>query len=501
MQKIGDSTSTANGAKEFTKGQPGTGVDATVITAEWLNAIQRELVNLVLGGGLTIVPGDDSQVLKAIQAIQLAAVTWAKLGGKPTTVSGFGITDAFTKTETATAIQKAVSDLVDSSPAALDTLKELAEALGNDPNFATTVTNALASKAAKATSLAGYGIIDAYSKGVTYSRAEVEDLLALEVGRLKAIPIFSRHQKLSVWATGTNSVISLKAEKLVIGSGSAVQAVGRVEQSLNMQSSGLGGLDVGVVAPSSCYGAWVATNGESVAATAALMPVLLGSTTLGSPVITGLPSTASMRVGMQFSSALFPWGVTIKSIDSASQITASHSALATAASDNLRFAYEPVLPAGYIASRFSSFFTDSSANKFPLSYTQWNRFVRIRPAAATNVVTLPGMVSGVQGNPSHPPTFVPVALGAFVPPTALKISLTLYGYLSNSSLIAAPNPGHYGVIYTPIGASPLHLSQGASAGATHVAASGEMVPERGYIFYASNAGASGLVLGGWEDDV
>jgi len=147
MQKIGDSTSTANGAKEFTNGQPGTGVDATVITAEWLNAIQRELVNLVLGGGLTIVPGDDSQVLTAIQAIQLTAVTWAKLGGKPTTVSGFGITDAFTKTETATAIQKVVSDLVASSPAALDTLKELADALGNDPNFATTMTNALSGKA------------------------------------------------------------------------------------------------------------------------------------------------------------------------------------------------------------------------------------------------------------------------------------------------------------------------------------------------------------------
>ncbi|XXF10912.1 hypothetical protein J3Q00_11425 [Pseudomonas sp. D2-3] len=40
----------------------------------------------------------------------------------------------------------AVAALVDSSPAALDTLKELAAALGNDPNFATTMTNALAQK-------------------------------------------------------------------------------------------------------------------------------------------------------------------------------------------------------------------------------------------------------------------------------------------------------------------------------------------------------------------
>src|SRR5690606_36883958 len=50
--------------------------------------------------------------------------------------------------------------LVNSSPAALETLQELAAALGNDPSFATTMTNALAGKlgktetAAKASSLA-----------------------------------------------------------------------------------------------------------------------------------------------------------------------------------------------------------------------------------------------------------------------------------------------------------------------------------------------------------
>lgn len=44
-------------------------------------------------------------------------------------------------------VQAAVAALVASSPAALDTLNELAAALGNDPNFATTMTNALATKA------------------------------------------------------------------------------------------------------------------------------------------------------------------------------------------------------------------------------------------------------------------------------------------------------------------------------------------------------------------
>jgi hypothetical protein len=40
----------------------------------------------------------------------------------------------------------AVANLVDSSPATLDTLNELAAALGDDPNFATTVTNSIATK-------------------------------------------------------------------------------------------------------------------------------------------------------------------------------------------------------------------------------------------------------------------------------------------------------------------------------------------------------------------
>lgn len=43
-------------------------------------------------------------------------------------------------------VQAAIAALVASSPAALDTLNELAAALGNDPNFATTVMNALSGK-------------------------------------------------------------------------------------------------------------------------------------------------------------------------------------------------------------------------------------------------------------------------------------------------------------------------------------------------------------------
>ncbi|MBC0540172.1 phage tail protein [Escherichia coli] len=51
-----------------------------------------------------------------------------------------------TQIATTAFVKAAIAGLVGSSPEALDTLNELAAALGNDPNFATTVMNALAGK-------------------------------------------------------------------------------------------------------------------------------------------------------------------------------------------------------------------------------------------------------------------------------------------------------------------------------------------------------------------
>ncbi|HCN8041310.1 TPA: tail fiber protein [Escherichia coli] len=63
-----------------------------------------------------------------------------------------------TQIATTAYVRAAISALIGSSPEALDTLNELAAALGNDPNFATTMTNALAGKQpldATLTALAG----------------------------------------------------------------------------------------------------------------------------------------------------------------------------------------------------------------------------------------------------------------------------------------------------------------------------------------------------------
>lgn len=57
------------------------------------------------------------------------------------------VNNSSTQLATTAFVQAVIAQLVASSPAALDTLNELAAALGNDPNFATTMTNQLALKA------------------------------------------------------------------------------------------------------------------------------------------------------------------------------------------------------------------------------------------------------------------------------------------------------------------------------------------------------------------
>ena len=65
---------------------------------------------------------------------------YANLTGTPTipSLSGYA-TESYVGTQ--------ISNLVDSSPAALNTLNELAAAIGDDASFSTTVTNNIATKA------------------------------------------------------------------------------------------------------------------------------------------------------------------------------------------------------------------------------------------------------------------------------------------------------------------------------------------------------------------
>jgi hypothetical protein len=134
-----DASTTANNA---------TGIDDSVITTEktWSsNKINTEINNtktdigdttqLANFGGPTTV-----DIIKALTYLNTEITNaLTNLGAKINDSSNNSTSETWSADKIYTSIASAVSGLVDNSPAALDTLNELATALGNDANFATTL--------------------------------------------------------------------------------------------------------------------------------------------------------------------------------------------------------------------------------------------------------------------------------------------------------------------------------------------------------------------------
>ncbi|WP_342032567.1 phage tail protein [Pseudomonas sp. TH07] len=319
--------------------------------------------------------------------------------------------------------------------------------------------------------------------------------LAAEVQRLKNLS-GAPYKGLCVSASGTNALISVKARSLIVGSGGAAQALNGVDLSINLQTTGLDGLDTGALAASSCYSTWVVTNGTRVAGIAALMPLISCSTTAGSAIVTGISSTASMRPGMPFGGVNFAPGAFIKSVDSAGQITASMPATATSASTTLRFVYEPVLPADYVAVRVNAFFTDSTS-KFPLAFAQVGCRLQYRLAAGSNMTVYPRMAaqtSGVLG------VWTAISTDAFVPPTASSIVgfvASIAGSNSGNISVAPNNLTTPGAVPTFVNPMPMSITANSLAGSFPFV----FMLEGSHIYWCGGGGNNYNVLAcqGWED--
>ncbi|HEB1189005.1 TPA: tail fiber protein [Escherichia coli] len=126
---------------------------------------------------------------KAVKAVmdetnKKAPLNSPALTGTPTTPTARQGTNN-TQIASTAFVMAAIAALVDSSPDALNTLNELAAALGNDPNFATTMTKALAGKQPKdATLTALAGLATAADKFPYFTGNDVASLATLtKVGR------------------------------------------------------------------------------------------------------------------------------------------------------------------------------------------------------------------------------------------------------------------------------------------------------------------------------
>ncbi|EHU4456874.1 prophage tail fiber N-terminal domain-containing protein [Salmonella enterica] len=93
-------------------------------------------------------------------------------------------------------VRKLLAALVDSSPEALDTLNELAAALGNDPNFATTVTKALAGKQPLNDVLTAVGQITPRKNSLLYYNESGNLTLTDLTGRAKSLLGLGTYEKM-----------------------------------------------------------------------------------------------------------------------------------------------------------------------------------------------------------------------------------------------------------------------------------------------------------------
>lgn len=128
----------------------------------------------------------------------------------------------FTSAGTATTayVQTALAALVSSSPATLDTLRELASALGNDPNFATTVMAAISSKQA------GSVVLSALA-GVTLTADKLIYASGNNLVATTALTAFARQLLAAATDVTVRTLLGLgTAATLNVGTGAGTVAAG-----------------------------------------------------------------------------------------------------------------------------------------------------------------------------------------------------------------------------------------------------------------------------------
>ena len=152
---------------------------------------------------------------------------------------------------TTTYVDTQVANIVDSAPATLDTLNELAAALGDDPNFATTISTQIGNKADKTIDIsAGSGLTGGgdLTANRTISHADTSTLTGAQTGTSGQVVSGMTVDGFGhVSAVSYSSTISNSATADALSTARTIQLSGEVTGSASFDGSGNINIDVDVL--------------------------------------------------------------------------------------------------------------------------------------------------------------------------------------------------------------------------------------------------------------
>lgn len=426
------------GKDGFRDGNKTAGTNATEFTAAWCNDQQENIAQVIEGAGFALVKGDGTQLRQAITKMVQSAQRAVIIDAATFAGAVVGTGKAVYWDAANNRFDLAVADgsVKQSMVGFADVPAAKVYCFGAAPLFAGL--------------LPGRYYLDPVTPGaitsampaanavfVGVAKGATELFVDIDMQASASSGVQGAFRNLSGSATGVNAIVTYAIDELMLGDGAGnFQTIRGWAGSINMTALGANGIDVGAVGASTWYYAFgIAKPDGSKALIASLSP--------------NAPSFANA--------------------------------------------------AGYTKwARIGAFRTDGTANKYPLAFKQAGRKVQYLVSAGSNVVGLPKMANGSAGNVTTP-SWVSVATGNFVPPTASEIDLTI-GDPSGTSCVVmvAPNNG-YGAYNSTTNPPPFGLS--GIGGLTLSAARATIVLESSNIYWAANGPAGFLMCGGWTDNI
>lgn len=300
--------STAAGtAGFFTDGNPATSTPATIVPAEWLNAVMMELVNVVTGASLTLAKNQFNQVLLAIK----------RLGQATVILTDTGAANAYTATN---AVPLVVGTWVDgivqqvkisntntgASTYAPDGLTPIPiyglglQALQGGELFAGGTAVLMRLTIAGVNSGNPIAVLMECAGGAQQIAPALASRHAVQFGQVSGVVGTVRNLKMSVAAASASA--TLTADEIVVESalGGLRYCVASFNKTVNLATTGAGGMDVGT-APVSGYVALYAIYNPTTQ-TSALLAV--NATSSAAPNVYG---GANMPSGYTASALVSVW--------------------------------------------------------------------------------------------------------------------------------------------------------------------------------------------------